>query len=189
MSDEPPTTDPAPIPTGGNPIYPNEFWPSGARRGINQVRYTHDDMVDTIVANPVISQNELAARYGYTASWVSQIITSDAFQARLHERREELTDPTIRATMKERFEALIMRSIEILNEKLNKPSDKVSDQLVLQTLGLASRSAGYGARVETPSPAPVNVHLHLNEMAGNLTQLLRREKAKVEILPEVTPDD
>src|ERR1700688_3901505 len=92
--DELPPADP-PTFQGANPIFPRETWPSGASKGICQVRYTHDDMVDTIIANPVITQNELAARYGYTASWISQVITSDAFQARLHERKDQLTDPTI----------------------------------------------------------------------------------------------
>lgn len=177
MDDSTPT-DP-PLQQTANPIFPMEFWPSGVGRGICQVRYTHDDMIDTIIANPVISQNELAARYGYTASWVSQIVTSDAFQARLHERKDQLTDPTIRATIKQRFEALIARSISILEEKLNKPADAVSDQLVLQTLGLTSRAAGYGARVEAPPAAPVNINLYLEQHAGNLTRLLHKEKAKV----------
>src|SRR5271155_4308879 len=142
MSDSVPAS--TPVYQGANPVFPVETWPSGAHRGISQVRYTHDDMVDTIIANPCVTQNELAARYGYSASWVSQVLTSDAFQARLHQRKDELTDPTIKATIKERFEAMVRRSLEILEQKLNKPADQVSDQLVLQTLGLTSRAAGYG---------------------------------------------
>lgn len=169
------------------PSTQSEFWPSGAHRGICKVQYTHDDMINTILTNPVISQGEIAARYGYTAGWVSQIISSDAFQARMHERREEIIDPILKATMKERFDALILRSMEILMEKLEKPSDKVSDQLVLQTLGLASRAGGYGVRAEAPPANPVNVHLHLESMAGNLVQLLRKEKDKAISLDPLTP--
>lgn len=175
---------------GANPIFPVKTWPSGAHRGISQVRYSHDAMVDAIIANPCITQNELGAMFNTSASWVSQVLTSDAFQARLHQRKDELTDPTIRATIKERFEAMVRRSLEILEQKLNKPADQVSDQLVLQTLGLTSRAAGYGARVEAPAPANVNVHVHLQEMAGNLTQLLRSEKAKAALPPiEVNPGE
>ena len=31
---------------------------------IAKVRYTHEDCIDCIIANPGISQNDLAARYG-----------------------------------------------------------------------------------------------------------------------------
>ena len=186
---DPSATAPAPSNPWDRPSYPVDVYPSGARAGVSKLSYTHDSMVDHLIANPMISQGELGLIYGYSASWISQILASDAFQARLHERREEIVDPTVRATMKERFDALVLRSLEILQEKLNKPSDKVGDQLVLQTLGLASRAAGYGARIEAAPASPVNVHVHLESMAENLTQLLRRKKAEsqaIDVLPPPT---
>lgn len=185
-TDDSPSAAPSPQPWQ-RPIYPVEVYPSGARQGVEKVSYTHDGMIDHMLANPGVSQGELALIYGYSTSWVCQIMSSDAFQARLHERREQITDPTIRATMKERFDALVLRSMEILQEKLNKPSDKVADQLVLQTLGLASKAAGYGARIETPPASPVSVHVHLEAMADNLTQLLRRRKAEALSVIDVPP--
>lgn len=182
-SDPPSAAEPSPPQPWDRPTYPVNVYPSGARQGVEKVSYTHDGMIDHMIANPAISQGELALIYGYSASWICQIMSSDAFQARLHERREQITDPAIRATMKERFDALVLRSLEILQDKLNRPSDKVADQLVLQTLGLASKAAGYGARIETAPVSPVNVHVHLESMADNLTQLLRRKK--VEALPVI----
>ena len=84
----------------------HDKWPSGANRGVARVSYTHDAMIDAIIHNPTISQNQLAAHFGYTPGWVSQIIASDAFQARLAERTGELVDPTIRASVEDRFKAL-----------------------------------------------------------------------------------
>ena len=168
--------------------FPVNYTSGGNRMGIEKVQYTHDSMIDHLIANPTISQGELAAIYGYTPSWVSQVISSDAFQARMHERREQIADPTIRATMKERFDGVIRRSLEILEHKLNKDADRVPDQLVLQAMGLASRAAGYGARMES-APAPqVNVSVYLEEHAGNLTRLLRREKTAALEPIEVAPD-
>lgn len=111
---------------------------------IQKVRYTHDAMIDMIVANPWISQGELARNFGYTEGWVSQVIASDAFQARLAERKNELVDPHLRATIEERFKGLVVRSIEILMRKLEQ--DKVSDETALKALEIASKAAGYGAR-------------------------------------------
>ena len=154
-------------------------WPSGAARGIARVRYTHDAMIDIIIADPCITQNELAARFGYTPGWVSQIITSDAFQARLAERSKDLIDPTIRATVEERFKAIVLRSLEILREKLDRPAAQVPDNLALRTLEISSRAAGFGAKTNGPGQSAVDVHVHIENLGNNLTQLLRRRRQEV----------
>lgn len=158
---------------------PVALWPSGAARGVQKVHYTHDAMVDLIIAEPTISQNSLAAHFGYTAGWVSQVIASDAFQSRLAERTSELVDPTIRATVEERFKALVLRSLDILREKLDKPSASIPDQLVVRSLELSSRAMGYGARENPPAAPAVNMHVHLESLGEGLTQLLRRKKSEV----------
>lgn len=151
-------------------------------KAIAKMRYTHDAMVDQIIANPTISQNALAALFGYSAGWVSQVIASDAFQTRLAERSAELVDPTIRASVEEQFKGLVYRSLAILRDKLNAPSAAIPDQLALQTLSLTTRALGYGARLEQP-PSQVNVSVHLESLGDNLTQLLRRKRSEVIDVP------
>jgi hypothetical protein len=165
--------------------FPAEYWPSGAARGISKVHYTHDAMINCIIADPCISQNELAAHFGYTAGWVSQVIASDSFQSRLAERTSELVDPTIRATVEDRFKGIVLRSLEILREKLDKPSHQIPDNLVLRSVELSSRALGYGAREAQPAGPPISMHLHLETLGENLTQLLHRKKAE---LPPIEGD-
>ena len=153
-------------------------WPSGASKGVVKVRYTHDAMIDAIIAEPTISQNQLAAIFGYSAGWVSQIISSDAFQSRLAERTSELVDPTIRVTVKERFDALVLRSLEILKEKLERPSSSIPDNQVIRSLEIGARAAGYGARDALPAGPQVNMHLHLEALGEGLTKLLQRKKGE-----------
>ena len=148
--------------------------------GIAKVRYTHDSMIDLIISNPAISQNLLAAHFGYTASWVSMIINSDSFQARLAERRKELVDPTILATMEEQLKGVMARSLEVIREKLDKPAASIPDNLALRALELSARAAGYGAREQVP-PVPANeMHLHLNVLGERLTDLLRSKRQTIE---------
>lgn len=116
------------------------------KNAIQRVRYTHDAMIDMIVGNPWVSQGELARNFGFTQGWVSQVIASDAFQARLAMRKNELIDPTIRATIEERFKGLIARSIEILQQKLEQPVSLISDELALKALEISAKAAGYGAK-------------------------------------------
>lgn len=152
-------------------------WPSGASRGVTKVSYTHDSLIDLLIAHPTWTQNEFAAHFGYTPGWLSQIINSDAFKAQYAARRKELVDPLLLQTIEANFDGLISRSQALLIEKLNRPSSAISDGLVLKTLELASRARGYGARVEQPT-AQVNVNLHLEDLAGNLTSLLTRKKSE-----------
>ena len=146
---------------------------------IAKINYSHDAMINLIIADPGISQNAIAARFGYSATWVSQVMASDAFQARLAERSKELVDPQIRQSVELNFKAMVIRSQELLMEKLRAPAEMVPDQLVLRALELSSRAAGYGAR-EQVQPAPqISMHVHLEEMSENLTVLLRRKKGEV----------
>lgn len=151
---------------------------------IAKVSYTHDAMIDMIIARPGISQNELAARFGYTASWISQIISSDSFQSALAKRREQLVDPVIAAEVKTQFEALVLRSLDILQQKLNRPALEIPDNLALRALEIGSRAAGYGAKDPGAAPAatPVEVNIHLEQLGGGLVQLLQRKKREAEAI-------
>lgn len=123
-----------------------DFKAPAPAQAIDKVRYSHKAMVDMIVANPWISQGELAKNFGYTEGWVSQVIASDAFQAYLALRKEELIDPALRATIEERFKGLVARSIEILMRKLEQAPNLISDDLALKALDIAAKAAGYGAK-------------------------------------------
>lgn len=113
---------------------------------VAKVRYTHDSMIDQIIKNPWISQNELAGIYGYSASWVSIVIASDAFQERLAARKDELIDPAIRATVEERFRGIVLQSLAVLQKKLEGPASQVDGNLALKVLDTGARALGFGAR-------------------------------------------
>lgn len=121
-----------------------------ARQGYDQgyariakVRYSHDAMIDQIITEPMVSQDHLAQVFGYTPAWVSRIIGSDAFQARLAERKGELTDPLIVASIEERLKGLAMFSIQKVMEKLE--TNPTMDG-ALKALELSTKALGYGAK-------------------------------------------
>lgn len=151
---------------------------------IAKLSYSHEAMIDLIIARPGISQNELAARFGYTASWISQIISSDAFQVALAKRREQLVDPILAAEVETQFKALVSRSLDILQQKLNRPALEIPDNLALRALEIGARAAGYGAKDSGAAPAatPVEVNIHLEQLGGGLVQLLQRKKREAEVI-------
>lgn len=150
----------------------SEAFEEARRPGISKIRYTHEDCVNAIIAEPWISQNELAARYGYSAAWMSTVINSNAFKERLAARRAEVVDPVLMATLEERFRALATRSVEVLQEKLSLPSHMVPDQLALQAAALGAKSLGMG--VPQPPPAAAEADLHV--LADRLRSFVRRER-------------
>ena len=116
---------------------------------VAKLSYSHQDMIDTIIAQPGISQGELAARYGFTQGWICNVMASDAWKSAMAARREEILDPQLRLTVDERFRALTTRSLERLMEKLDAP------QLGAKAMGVGGNAA---------PPAPTSDHLaHLAE--------------------------
>lgn len=112
--------------------------------GIEKVAYTHDAMIDLILRKPMVSHAEISLYFGYTRPWISRVIASDAFQARLAERKTELIDPGILASVEENFKSLILESQRVLLARLT--SDSVQTKEAVALLGVASKAAGYGAR-------------------------------------------
>ena len=112
-------------------------------QAIKRVHYTHDAMIDLLIERPTISQNELAAHFQYSVPWVSRIINSDAFQARLAVRKGDLVDPSLLLTVEERLRALCDQSLGIVMDKLEKTKDA---DTALKALELSTKALGFGAR-------------------------------------------
>lgn len=120
---------------------------ASAATAVARVNYTHDAMIDLIIARPDISQNELAKHFGYTVGWVSRVRNSDAFLARLAERKGDIVDPALALSVEEKLRAIVDKSAEILLDKLNTTN---SADLALKALDLGGKLAGYGARNTGP---------------------------------------
>lgn len=85
---------------------------------IAKVRYTHDAVIDEIIRNPAISQGELSKMFGFSQAWMSICINSDAFQQRLSERKAEMIDPQIIASINDRLDAVARRSLDKIMDRL-----------------------------------------------------------------------
>lgn len=156
---------------------------------IKKLSYTHEAMVDLIVAHPGISQGELAAAFGYTPPWISTVLASDAFQQQLAARRNEIVDPALKATMEERFRALTIQSMNVLMGKLAQPN--VSDTLALKAAELGAKSLGIGGHGHPTPTAPAEDRLE--KLAERLVALQSGVRERViegrivEIPDEDTP--
>lgn len=165
-----------------------ESTPDRPRTQLTKIRYSHEAMIDLILTNPAISNNELAARFGYSASWVSTIQQTDAFQTALAAKRERLVDPILRSSLEEQMKGMTARSMEVIQHHMNKLPENIPIQVALKVFDLSSRAAGYGVK----APAAVvnlSVSQHIESHGDQLVNLLRRKKAEVicgDILNEET---
>lgn len=114
-----------------------------AANAIKRVSYSHDAMIDLIIAQPGITHNELAANFGYTFPWVSRVVNSDAFQARLAARKKDIIDPQLILSIEERFRAVAAKSLDVVLDKLH--AAPTFDQ-ALAAVSIVSKAMGYGAR-------------------------------------------
>jgi hypothetical protein len=130
---------------------------------IASVSYTHDAIIDEILARPGIAQWELAKIFGYSQAWMSIIINSDAFKERLAERKGVIVDPQIRASVEDRLDAVARMSLDKIMDKLESPGPhKIQDLVAAARLGVGDRNLVNSKPavqnnlyvVHLPTPAP-----------------------------------
>lgn len=110
---------------------------------LKKVRYTHDAMIDQIISNPDVSEIALGEIFGYSKQWVSRLMCSDAFQARLALRRSEIVDPKLTATLEERIRGAAFKSLQIIQDNLE-ANPTFGNALKVAELTL--KGMNYGAR-------------------------------------------
>lgn len=141
---------------------------------MQKLNYSHDALVDQILANPTASNSELGAVFGRSKEWVSMVKNSGMFRERMAARKGDLVDPVLTASIEERLEMLTRRSIEVLSEKLAKPSQDISDDLALQAAAFGAKGMGVGGfSSKAPPPAQVVDVGRIERLADRLTNLNR----------------
>jgi len=117
----------------------------------------------------------LAEHFGYTQAWISRIVCSDAFQARLAERKTEIVSPLLQATFEERLKGMAMQSLDIIEEKLAKRNPVTGERgdiaTAFKALEIGTRSLGYGARaVNVAVQNNINVKTASDEQLMEIAQ-------------------
>lgn len=141
----------------------------------NQVDRTHDgdgkssfsyeQLADTLILNPRISGKELSKLFGYTETWISIVMNSDAFRVVMQRRKGDLVDPILRASIEDHYKALAARSCHVLMEKLSAPVQVISDDLAL-------KAAALGAQMfKASAPVPQAPESSIDKLADRLIAL------------------
>lgn len=116
----------------------------GSKNGyeMKKISYTHDAVIDFIIENPMAGHQEIADHFGYSKVWISRLICSDAFQARLAKKKDIILN-AVTASVEERVRETTLKALDIIDDKLDATSDP---KLAMQFLTLTAKAQGYGAR-------------------------------------------
>lgn len=116
------------------------------------LRYSPELFVDILINNPDHSPKQLGEIFGKPQSWVAQVLASANFQAALDPRRTELANPEYAMTLEERFRGLTIRSLTVLQEKME-AGKAVPDFVVIKIAELGIKALGMGQKVAEKAAA------------------------------------
>lgn len=112
--------------------------------GIVRITYTHDAMIDLIIQDPTVTNTELGALFNLSPNWVSRVVGSDAFQARLGERKASLIDPSLAAVLNDKLQSVTLKALDIIDTALS--GADAGAAYALDALGIATGISGQAVR-------------------------------------------
>lgn len=154
----------------------------GKREPVKGLCYTHEAVVDALISMPFVTQRELAAYFGYTESWLSQLIHSDAFQALYRRRCEERGELAVHS-ITDKLSGLAGQVIESVSQKI--AANVASESLITSTMETTLKALGYlgGGSGSSIPPGPQQ-HMHVHVDAANLAEARERAAKRFEQLKE-----
>jgi hypothetical protein len=120
-------------------------------QAIAKLSYTHEAMVDYIIAHPSVRQADLAVIFDRTPAWVSRILNTDAFRAALAKRKAAFVDPILASSVEDRFSHVAAISLDIIARRLEAINQfpvpmEAHEEFALKSADLATKAMGYGAK-------------------------------------------
>lgn len=128
-----------------------------AKPTIAKLNFSHEAIIRFMLENPNVTQNEVAAHFGYSVSWISIIVHSDAFRAKWKEmsgRADELVLADIPAKMR----GVASLAIEALGDQVQIAAENpniLNRSFLLETSETLLSKLGYGAKPQAGINIPV----------------------------------
>ena len=113
----------------------------------------HEQVIDYIIANPWAKKSHIATHFGYSESWLHQLMGSDLFRSRLFERQAQFSaHNTVVAS--QRLNEIAEKALQRLNNMLEAGSADVEDTRKIAEMAMKGLSLG-GFASNPRGPAPV----------------------------------
>lgn len=123
----------------------------------DKLRPWHEHVIDMLIANPNLSQREIATRLGRSEYWLSIVVNSDAFQNAYKARKEEIVNPLLSATVEQRLTAVASKALDKLMERLETNAG-FSNKELISAVDMSTKALGMGP-VKQPGGPTQNLYI------------------------------
>lgn len=156
---------------------------------VGRQAYTPLAMVSLMLARPDYSHAQLCAHFARPASWLASVLASEAFQKALDPVRDQIADPTLAASLKERYQALAIRTSNVMMDKLDSPD--ATDFMVLKSGEIAMKALGLGQKHTEAPPPPAAPVVQQESLAERLMKMMdeRERQRTVTVAPSGAVED
>ena len=90
---------------------------------------------DFIVTNPLMDEAGIAKHCNVSKVWLSRMMNSDAFRGALSQRKAELVDPFMQASIEEKLKGIVSQSLDVVAQRLELTNDPNMALRALETAG------------------------------------------------------
>lgn len=145
----------------------------------------HEALALFVVAHPHLTQGQVAKACNYTQAWVSQVMSTSMFKARVKYLQEQLATEileTLGQKIARGAELAIDRTIERLEDKSVPASFLASARQDLL------KALDYGAPPSEPSKVEKHLHVHVSaEDVARARARIGQTKTAAKLLPDTSP--
>jgi hypothetical protein len=140
-------------------------------------RYWYDGIIDLLLADPTLSQKEIAQRMGRHAVTIGMVMNSDLFRAR-YEQRRLAQSTALQEKINDRIAGVAITSLELVKEQLDTKRTSVPLAELADVADKALSRLGYGGKTAA-GPASV-VQVNVGNPAPQITREdLERSRQKI----------
>lgn len=112
---------------------------------LRKLSWWHESIIDWMLLNPQGRLADAARHFDVTQSWLSIIVNSDLFKARLSIRRAEMAGE-VGTTVIDRLSGIAGQALESIAEKIEREKSKLPLGELRETATMALDALGYGAK-------------------------------------------
>lgn len=140
-----------------------------AENQIQKLNHTHERIMDWLVQNPEKSLRECSQHFNYSQAWLSTVINSDAFRAKLAALHGE-----VHARVANDVPARMARIADVVLDRLATVVEHTDNPDFLLEVGDSILTKmGYGGKSSAPAtPVQNNFTINVNDLASARAQLL-----------------
>lgn len=138
--------------------------------GLRRLKPKHEAIMDWILTNPERPLRDAAEAFGVSQNWISFLVNSDLFSARLRERRAQI-EGLIGHTIVDRLKVVAHMGLGSMIDRMER--GVASERMIVDATRMALQSLGY----TTPQQPEPQRHIHLHVSADELREARERAAA------------